>query len=74
MARSMDEPFTMYGLVAKSVETDADRSYVLFRLDPRAKFSDGTRVTSDDVRFTFELLSDKGRPRRIPGLYAGEKR
>ncbi len=62
MARSFDEPFTLYGLIAKSVETDEDRSYVLFHLDPRAKFSDGTPITSADVVFTFELLKDKGRP------------
>src|SRR5262249_9460132 len=34
MARGYDEPFTLYGLIAKSVETDAERSYVTFTLDP----------------------------------------
>jgi peptide/nickel transport system substrate-binding protein len=64
MARSFDEPFTLYGLIAKSVEMDDARSYVLFHLDPRAKFSDGTPITSADVAFTFELLKDKGRPQQ----------
>ena len=64
MARSFDEPFTLYGLIAKSVETDDARSYVLFRLDPRARFSDGTPITSADVLFTFELFKDKGRPQQ----------
>lgn len=64
MARSMDEPFTMYGLIAKSIETDDARDYALFRLDPRARFSDGSPITSDDVRFTFDLLRDKGRPQQ----------
>ena len=41
MARSSDEPFTLYGLIAKTIETDAERTYVTFRLDPRARFSDG---------------------------------
>ena len=62
MARSYDEPFTLYGLVAKSIETDAARDYATFRLDPRAHFSDGSPITADDVRFTFELLRDHGRP------------
>ncbi|HXT07345.1 MAG TPA: extracellular solute-binding protein [Roseiarcus sp.] len=62
MARSRNEPFTLYGLVAKSIETDAARDYVTFRLDPRARFSDGSPITADDVRFTFELLRDHGRP------------
>ena len=41
MARGYDEPFTLYGLVAASVETDAARSYVTFNLNPAARFSDG---------------------------------
>lgn len=62
MTRSLDEPFTLYGLIAKSIETDADRNIVTFRLDPRAHFSNGAPITSDDVRFTFELLKTRGRP------------
>jgi peptide/nickel transport system substrate-binding protein len=66
MARSRDEPFTLYPLLAESVETDADRTFVEFTLDPRAKFSNGTPVTPEDVIFSLELLRDKGRP-----LYKG---
>src|SRR5437588_870257 len=39
LARGYDEPFTLYGLLAKTVETDAARTYVTFELDPAAKFS-----------------------------------
>src|SRR5580692_5842112 len=62
MARSNDEAFTLYGLLARSVETDEARRYVIFRLDPRARFSDRQPVTSDDVLFSWALLRDKGRP------------
>jgi peptide/nickel transport system substrate-binding protein len=62
MARGNDEAFTLYGLLAKSVETDDSRSYVTFRIDPRARFSDGQQVTADDVLFSWALLRDKGRP------------
>ncbi len=62
LARGYDEPFTLYGLLAQTVETDAARSYVTFRLDPRAKFSDGTPVTAEDVIFSWQLLRDHGRP------------
>jgi len=62
MARGYDEPFTLYGLLAKTVETDAERSYVKFEIDPAAKFSDGKPVTAADVIFSWELLRDKGRP------------
>ena len=62
MARGYDEPFTLYGLLARSVETDAERSYVTFELNPAAKFSDGKPVTAADVIFSWEILRDKGRP------------
>ncbi|HEY2138281.1 MAG TPA: extracellular solute-binding protein [Xanthobacteraceae bacterium] len=62
LTRNYDEPFTLYGLLAKSVETDAARSYVTFTIDPLAKFSDGTPVTADDVIFSWRLLRDHGRP------------
>ena len=62
LARSDDEPFTLYGLLAETVETPPDRSWVEFTLNPKAKFSDGTPVTVDDVIFSMEILRDKGRP------------
>lgn len=64
MTRSLDEPFTLYGLIAQTIETNADRTSVTFRLDPRAHFSDGAPITSADVRFTFDLLKAKGRPQQ----------
>jgi peptide/nickel transport system substrate-binding protein len=62
MARSYDEPFTLYGLIARRVATDADRTFVAFELDPAARFSDGRPVTPEDVVFSWQLLRDKGRP------------
>jgi peptide/nickel transport system substrate-binding protein len=62
LTRGHDEAFTLYGLLAQSVETDDARSYVTFRIDPRARFSDGKPVTAEDVLFSWSLLKDKGRP------------
>ena len=62
MARGNDEAFTLYGLIAISVETDDARTYVTFHLDSRARFSDGKPVTAEDVLFSWALLRDKGRP------------
>jgi len=62
MARGENEPFTLYGLLAKTVETDDNRDFVTFHLDPRARFSDGTPVLAEDVLFSWELLRDHGRP------------
>ncbi|OQW57071.1 MAG: bicyclomycin resistance protein [Proteobacteria bacterium SG_bin9] len=62
MTRGQDEPFTLYGLLAESVETDDARSYVTFRIHPAAQFSDGKPVAAEDVLFSWQLLRDKGRP------------
>ena len=62
MTRSADEPFTLYGLIAKSIETDDARDRIVFHLDPAAHFSDGSKITAADVLFTFNLLKTKGLP------------
>ena len=62
LARGYDEPFTLYGLLAEAVETDAARTYVTFKINPAARFADGKPVTAADVIFSWEILRDKGRP------------
>ena len=62
LARGYDEPFTLYGLLAERVATDAARTFVTFTINPAARFADGKPVTPDDVIFSWELLRDKGRP------------
>lgn len=63
MARSLDEPFTLYGLLAESVETDPERSWVEFTLRSEARFSDGSPVTVEDVMWSYETLGTQGHPR-----------
>ncbi len=63
MGRSINEPFTLYGLLAESIDTDADRTYAEFTLRPEARFSDGTPVTVEDVLWSFETLGTLGSPR-----------
>jgi len=62
LARSLDEPFSLYPLVARSVIMPDDRSFIMFKLDERARFSDDQPLTADDVLFSFEILRDKGKP------------
>jgi len=62
MARSLDEPTSMYGLVAESVEYPQDKSWVIFDLRPEARFQDGKPITADDVVFSFHTLVEKGAP------------
>lgn len=73
MMRSRDEPFTMYGLLAETVEWDDDRTFIQFNLNPKARWSDGKPVTPEDVMFTFELMRDKGRPPFSTRLNSVEK-
>ncbi|MDB2369191.1 extracellular solute-binding protein [Octadecabacter sp.] len=68
MARSLDEPFSLYGLLAESIETADDRSWVEFTLRPEARFSDGAPVTVDDVIWSYETLGTLGHP-RYRGFY-----
>ncbi|SLN18107.1 putative ABC transporter-binding protein precursor [Pseudoruegeria aquimaris] len=65
MARSWDEPFTLYGLLAESVETDEARSWVEFTLREEARFSDGSPVTVEDVLWSYETLGTVGHPRYL---------
>ena len=62
MIRSQDEAFTLYGLLAESVETPPDRSWVEFTLRPEARFSDGSPVTVDDVIWSLETVATQGHP------------
>ncbi len=62
MVRSADEPFTVYGHLAEKVETDAERTWVEFTLNEKARWSDGKPVTPEDVIFTYETYAAKGRP------------
>ncbi|MEL6435152.1 MAG: extracellular solute-binding protein [Pseudomonadota bacterium] len=62
LQRSRDEPFTMYGLLAEKVEWNDERTWIEFTLNPNAAWNDGTPVTPEDVIFTYDLFTEKGRP------------
>ena len=62
MVNSDDEPFTHYGLIAEKIEYPVDRSWVIFHINPNARFHDGKPVKASDVVFTFNTLTQKGSP------------
>ncbi|TPK70317.1 ABC transporter substrate-binding protein [Mesorhizobium sp. B2-4-15] len=62
MQRNYDEPFSLYGLLADSADMDSERKSIEFHLNPSAKWSDGEPVTPEDVLFTYDVLTAKGRP------------
>jgi peptide/nickel transport system substrate-binding protein len=63
MGRSWDEPFTLYGLIAESIETGPNREWVEFTLRPEAAFTDGSPITVEDVIWSYETLGTQGHPR-----------
>ena len=70
--RSLDEPYTVYGLVAEKMERDPDNLWVRFYLNPKARFDDGTPITAEDVRYTWQTLITQGSFSYRP-LYADVK-
>ena len=60
LARSWDEPLSKYGLIAEYIERDPDNHWVAFHVNPKARFNDGIPVTAEDVKFSFDLLREKG--------------
>ena len=62
MARALDEPDAVYGLVASSADVAPDGLSVTFKLRPEAKFADGSPLTADDVVFSFDTIKAKGHP------------
>ncbi len=69
MGRSLDEPFSLYGVLAESIETGPNREWVEFTLREQAAFSDGSPVTVEDVIWSYETLGTIGHP-RYAGFYA----
>lgn len=62
LTRGLDEPFTLYGHIAETIEVPDDRSAITFNINPKAKFSDGKAITADDILFSWKTLRDYGRP------------
>lgn len=62
LTSSEDEPFTLYGLIAESLEWPADRSWIIFTIRDIARWHDGEPITPDDVVWSFDALTTQGSP------------
>lgn len=62
MEQTQDEPFSVYGLLAETIEVPEDRSWIIFNLRPQAKWHDGVALTADDVVWSFNTLTTEGAP------------
>jgi len=71
--QSDDEPFSVYGLIAQSMSFAPDGLSITFRLDPRARFSNGDPILAADVRHSFEMLMSKQAHPRFKNLYGDVK-
>jgi len=58
LTSSLDEPSTEYGLAAAQVWHPEDRSMVVYRLRPEARFHDGKAMTPEDVIWSMQALRD----------------
>lgn len=61
--RAPGEPFTLYPRLAQKATIAHDNSFVVFHIHPEAKFSDGTDVTAEDAKFSYETLVKNSFPR-----------
>jgi len=62
LVSASDEPDSAYGLIAEKVFQAKDNSWVKFTINKNARWHDGSRITADDVVFSFQTLIDKGHP------------
>ena len=70
---SEDEPFSTYGLLAEDVALAADGLSVVFRLNPKARFSDGSPVLAADVKHSFDTLTSAQASPTFRAYWSGVK-
>ena len=73
LEKSLDEPFSEYGLIADDFYLADDELSVTFHLNPLAKFSDGSSITADDVKYSFDTLMSKAAHPQFRVYYADVK-
>jgi microcin C transport system substrate-binding protein len=71
---SADEPMTMYGMVAEEMLVAPDKSAITFRINPKARFSNGDPVTTEDVKYAFDSLTSKYAAPSYQSTYADVKK
>jgi len=63
MKKTQDDAHSWYGVIAEKADLAPDNSSITFYLNPKAKFHDGSPITAEDIKFSIELLMEKGLPR-----------
>ena len=70
LEKSLDEPFSEYGLIADDFYLADDELSVTFHINPLARFSNGDAVTADDVKYSFDTLISKAAHPQFRVYYA----
>ncbi len=73
LEKSLDEPFSEYGLIADDFYLAEDELSVTFHINPLARFSNGDAVTADDVKYSFDTLMSKAAHPQFRVYYADVK-
>ncbi|QHI96821.1 ABC transporter substrate-binding protein [Xylophilus rhododendri] len=73
LAGNAEEPTTAYGLLAEDVEVAPDKLSATFRLNPAARFNDGSTVQAEDVKFSFDTLTGPLAAPQFRTIYAEVK-
>ncbi len=73
LEQSLDEPFSMYGLIADDFDLAEDELSVTFHINPLARFSNGDKITAEDVKYSFDTLMSKAAHPQFRVYYADIK-
>ena len=60
LTSTADEIGTVYCFMCSSLEYPEDLSWVVFNLRPEVTFSDGSKLTAEDVSFSYKLFLTEG--------------
>ncbi len=73
LEKSLDEPFSMYGLIAEDFYLADDKLSVTFHINPLARFSNGDAITAEEVKYSFDTLTSVAAHPQFRVYYADVK-
>ena len=73
LEKSLDEPFSEYGLIADDFYLADDGLSVIFHINPLARFSNGDKIIASDIKYSFDTLMSKAAHPQFRVYYADVK-
>ncbi|MGI9395770.1 MAG: extracellular solute-binding protein [Boseongicola sp.] len=65
LVATADDAYGNYCFLCSTMEYPESRDWVIFNLRDDVTFSDGTPMTAEDVKFTFDLFQEQGLPEYV---------